>query len=69
MINATRATARRDKSVHWQNMIGGMLGQKGTYEFATEEQAILFVEYAEEEFGAIDPDTLAKRGLEVIEER
>lgn len=59
-----RAVTRDGRVVSWQNAIGALLGQRGTYTFATEDDAIKFAQYAVgENAPSLHPDDLADRDI------
>ena len=57
-----RAATQDGTVVHWQNALMGHLGQSGTYEFETEQQAAEFAAYA----GQDNPPSLADDDLEPL---
>lgn len=70
MSPMVRATHRDGLAVSWQNAIGSLLGQSGTYTFASEDDAITFAEYAgRDEVPSLHPDDLTARGIPEPTER
>ncbi len=63
-IQLMRVATQDGTTVHWQNALMGHLGQSGTYEFETEQQAAKFAAYARQDGApSLANDVLEPLGL------